>query len=49
VSVERTSSLATDILELGESLTDADRQAVGGFLDEFIGILERTAAEVCRR
>ncbi len=38
-----------EILELAESLDDAERQAVGRFFDGFIAIIESTAAEACRR
>ncbi len=41
--------MAMEILELAESLSDAERQAVGRFLDGFIAIIERTAAQACER
>ncbi len=41
--------MAMEILELAESLDDAERQAVGRFFDGFIGIIESTAAEACAR
>lgn len=41
--------MVMEILVLAESFTDAQRQAVGRFLDGFIEIIERTAAEVCER
>jgi len=41
--------LATQILELAESLDDAERQAVGRFFDGFIAIIEHTAAKACAR
>ena len=41
--------MALQILELAESLDDAERMAVGRFLDGFIAIIESTAAEACAR
>ena len=41
--------MVMEILELAESFADAERQAVGRFLDGFIEIIERTAAEACAR
>jgi DNA-binding MarR family transcriptional regulator len=41
--------MAKEILELAESLDDAERQAVGRFIDGFIDIVESTAAEACAR
>ena len=46
---EEIAPMAMQILELAESLDDAERQAVGRFLDGFIAIIERTAAEACTR
>ena len=46
---EEIAPLATATLELAESLTGDERQAVGRFLDGFITIIERTAAEACTR
>ena len=39
--------MAMQIFELAESLDDAEREAVGRFLDGFIAIIESTAAEAC--
>lgn len=39
--------LATEILELAESLSDDERAAVGRFLERLIAIVERTASEAC--
>ena len=39
--------LAGEVRRLAESLSDAERQAVGRFLDTFITIVERAAAEAC--
>ena len=39
--------LTGQIGRLAESLTDDERQAVGRFLDTFITIVERAAAEAC--
>jgi DNA-binding MarR family transcriptional regulator len=36
-----------ELARLAESLSDEDRQAVGRFLDTFITIVERAAAEAC--
>jgi len=41
--------MALQIFELTESLDDAERKAVGRFLDGFIAIIEGTAAEACAR
>jgi DNA-binding MarR family transcriptional regulator len=41
--------MALRIFELAESLDDAERGAVGRFLDGFIAIIESTAAEACAR
>jgi len=41
--------MAMEILALAEGLSDPERQAVGRFLDGFIAIIERTAAEACER
>jgi DNA-binding MarR family transcriptional regulator len=41
--------MALQIFELAESLDDAERVAVGRFLDRFIAIIESTAAEACAR
>ena len=41
--------MAMQILALAEGLTDDERQAAGRFLDGFIAIIERTAAEACAR
>ena len=46
---EEIAPMAMAILELAESLTDDERRAVGGFLEDFIAIIERTAAEACTR
>lgn len=46
---EEIGPMALQILELAEAMSDEDRQAVGRFLDGFIDILERTAAEACAR
>ena len=47
--MEEVAPMAKEIFELAESLSDEQRQAVGGFLDGFIQIIERTAAEACER
>ena len=39
--------LADRVRRLSESLSDGERQAVGTFLDTFIGIVERAAMEAC--
>ncbi len=39
--------LASEIGRLAASLSEEERQAVGRFLDAFIMIVERTAAEAC--
>ena len=39
--------LGRETRELTESLSDEERQAVGGFLDAFIDIVERAATEAC--
>jgi len=41
--------MALEILDLAESLDDAERQAVGRFFEGFIAIIETTAAEACAR
>jgi DNA-binding MarR family transcriptional regulator len=41
--------MAMQILELAESLDDAERQAVGRFFEGFIATIERTIAEACER
>jgi len=41
--------MAMEILELAETLDDAERQAVGRFFDGFIAIIENTVAEACAR
>jgi DNA-binding MarR family transcriptional regulator len=46
---EEIAPMAMAILELAESLSDEERQAVGGFIDSFISIIEQTAAEACER
>jgi DNA-binding MarR family transcriptional regulator len=46
---EEVAPMAMEILELAETLSDEERQAVGRFLDGFIEIIERTAAEACER
>jgi DNA-binding MarR family transcriptional regulator len=46
---EEVAPMAMDILELAESFAPTERQAVGRFLDGFIEIIERTAAEACER
>jgi DNA-binding MarR family transcriptional regulator len=46
---EEVSPMALDILELAESFSGDERQVVGRFMDEFIAIIERTAAEACER
>jgi len=39
--------MAMEILELAETLDDAERQVVGRFFDGFIAIIENTTAEAC--
>jgi len=39
--------MAMQISELAESLDDAEREAVGRFLDGFIAIIDSAAAEAC--
>jgi len=46
---EEVSPMALEILELVESFCDAERQVIGRFLDDFIAIIESTAAEACAR
>ena len=46
---EEVAPMALQIFELAESLDDAERKAVGRFLDGFIAIIESTAAEACAR
>ncbi len=41
--------MTMQVLALAERLTDEERQAVGRFLDGFVAIIERTAAEACAR
>lgn len=41
--------MSMQILALAERLTVDERQAAGRFLDGFIAIIERTAAEACAR
>ena len=41
--------MTMQVLALAERLTDDERQAVGRFLDGFVAIIERTAAEACAR
>ena len=43
------SPMAFEILELAESFSDGERQVIGRFLDDFIAIIELTAAEACER
>ncbi len=44
---EEAAPLANEIRGLAERLSDEERQAVGEFLDAFISIVERAAAEAC--
>ena len=44
---EEAAPLANEIRGLAERLSDEERQAVGEFLDGFINIVERAAAEAC--
>jgi DNA-binding MarR family transcriptional regulator len=44
---EEVAPMLVEILELADSMDDAARQAVGRFLEGFIAIIERTAAEAC--
>ncbi len=44
---EEAAPLAGDVGRLAASLSDEERQAVGRFLDTFITIVERAAAEAC--
>jgi DNA-binding MarR family transcriptional regulator len=46
---EEVAPMVMEILELAEGMDDAERQAVGRFLEGFIAIIERTAAEACER
>jgi len=46
---EEIAPMAMEILALAESLSDEERRAVGRFLDGFIAIIARTAAEACAR
>ena len=46
---EEIAPMAMAILELAESLTGDERRAVGRFLEGFIAIIERTAAQACAR
>lgn len=41
--------MTMQVLALAERLTDDERQAVGRFLDGYVAIIERTAAEACAR
>jgi DNA-binding MarR family transcriptional regulator len=44
---EEAAPLAGDVGRLAASLSEEERQAVGRFLDTFITIVERAAAEAC--
>ena len=44
---EEAAPLASEVRRLAESLSDEELQAVGKFLDGFITIVERAAAEAC--
>ena len=44
---EEAAPLASEVRRLAGSLSDEERQAVGKFLDGFITIVERAAAEAC--
>jgi DNA-binding MarR family transcriptional regulator len=46
---EEVSPMALEILELAQSFSGDERQVIGRFMDEFIAIIERTAAEACER
>jgi len=46
---EEIAPMAQELLELAESLTDEELQAVGRFMERFIEIIQRTAAEACAR
>jgi DNA-binding MarR family transcriptional regulator len=46
---EEVAPMVMEILELAESMDDAERRTVGRFLEGFIAIIERTAAEACER
>jgi DNA-binding MarR family transcriptional regulator len=46
---EEVSPMALEIFELAQSFSDDERQVIGRFMDEFIAIIERTAAEACER
>ena len=46
---EEVAPMVMETLELAESFADAERQAVGRFLEGFIDIIEQTAAEACER
>ncbi len=46
---EEVAPMAKAILELAQTLSASERQTVGRFLDGFIEIVERTAAEACER
>jgi DNA-binding MarR family transcriptional regulator len=39
--------LAAEVHRLAESMSEADRESVGKFLDAFVSIVERAAAEAC--
>jgi DNA-binding MarR family transcriptional regulator len=46
---EEVSPMALEIFELAQSFSGDERQDIGRFMDEFIAIIERTAAEACER
>lgn len=46
---EEAAPLVRETLELAESFDRDELQAIGRFLDGFIDIIERTAAEACER
>jgi DNA-binding MarR family transcriptional regulator len=46
---EEVSPMALEILELAQSFSGDERRVIGRFMDEFIAIIERTAAEACER
>ena len=46
---EEVAPMAMEIFSLAERLSGEERQVVGRFLDGFIAIIERTAAEACER
>ena len=43
----RSGSLEREVRRLAEGLSEDEREVVGRFLDAFIGIVERAAAEAC--